>query len=139
MTQDSILVFTTTYSRGHSERLLPSMLPRSPKVGVIIPTYNRADLIGETIYSVLEQTYSDLEVLVVDDGFTGVISFVDTSPMREVSNLPIYIDTVEQLREVGKQCLYTGNLPITAVAYRQFVERYFKFVFSDEAFLTALP
>lgn len=36
-------------------------------VTVIIPTYNRAALIGETINSVLEQTYENFELLVLDD------------------------------------------------------------------------
>lgn len=38
------------------------------KVSVIIPTYNRGDKILKSINSVLNQTYSDLELLVVDDG-----------------------------------------------------------------------
>ena len=41
-----------------------------PLVSVIIPTYNRADLLPGAIRSVLAQSYSHLEVIVVDDAST---------------------------------------------------------------------
>jgi glycosyltransferase involved in cell wall biosynthesis len=40
----------------------------NPKVTVVIPTYNRATKVRNAIESVLTQTVSDLEVIVVDDG-----------------------------------------------------------------------
>lgn len=40
------------------------------KVSVIIPTYNREGTILRAVESVLNQTYQNLEVLVVDDGST---------------------------------------------------------------------
>lgn len=40
---------------------------KSPKVSIIIPTYNRSRLIGRTIKSILEQTYMDFEIVVIDD------------------------------------------------------------------------
>jgi len=43
---------------------------RSPKVSVILPTHNRADLLPGSVESVLEQGYEDLELIVVDDGST---------------------------------------------------------------------
>jgi glycosyltransferase involved in cell wall biosynthesis len=40
------------------------------EIAVIVPTYNRADLIGETLDSILRQSYHAAEIIVVDDGST---------------------------------------------------------------------
>jgi len=41
-----------------------------PKVSVIIPAYNCASFVNETIDSILNQTYQDFEIILVDDGST---------------------------------------------------------------------
>lgn len=46
-----------------SEGLMPN-----PEFSVIIATYNRADMLGTAVQSVLTQTYTDFELIIVDDG-----------------------------------------------------------------------
>ncbi|MEX1190561.1 MAG: glycosyltransferase family A protein [Brumimicrobium sp.] len=40
------------------------------KFSIIVPTYNRAHLIGKTVDSILSQTYKNFELIIVDDGST---------------------------------------------------------------------
>ena len=52
---------------------IPSQQTSGPykyNVSICIPTYNRREYLKETIDSILEQTYKDFEIVVVDDGST---------------------------------------------------------------------
>lgn len=42
-------------------------MPQTPKVSVLIPTYNYAGYLDEAIQSVLNQTFTDFELIIVDD------------------------------------------------------------------------
>lgn len=44
-----------------------------PKVSVVIPAYNAMTYLPDTLNSVLKQTFSDFEVLIIDDGSTDYI------------------------------------------------------------------
>ncbi|MBK7095788.1 MAG: glycosyltransferase family 2 protein [Saprospiraceae bacterium] len=46
---------------------------------IIIPSYNRANMISKAILSVLDQTYTDWELIIVDDGSTDNTSEVVNS------------------------------------------------------------
>lgn len=47
------------------------MPKNSPLVSVVIPTYNRPDYLAKTLNSVINQTYKNIEIIVVDDGTLG--------------------------------------------------------------------
>lgn len=54
-----------------------------PKASIIIPAFNSQDYIAETIESILQQSFSDFEIIIVDDGSTDgtadvIATFDDT-------------------------------------------------------------
>ncbi|MBU2952155.1 glycosyltransferase [Tamlana agarivorans] len=55
----------------------------NPLVSIIIPTYNRACLLAETLDSILAQTYTNWECIVVDDGSTDDTDKVMADYCRE--------------------------------------------------------
>ena len=63
----------------------------TPRVSVIIPTYNRASLVTGAVDSVLSQTFTDFEVIVVDDG-----SKDDTG-----ERLGPYLDRIRYVRQAN--------------------------------------
>ena len=59
-----------------------------PTVSIVIPTYNRAHLIIESLESVFAQTYTDYEVIIVDDGSTDetentLAEYVEKTPAAQ--------------------------------------------------------
>ena len=83
---------------------------RSPLVSVVIPTYNQQALLRETLQSVFAQTFTDYEVVVVNDGSTD--------------------GTSEYLRSLGKRIrlVEQGNQGIGAARNRGIDEATGKYV-----------
>jgi glycosyltransferase involved in cell wall biosynthesis len=65
--------------------------PSALLVSVVIPAYNAAAFLAETLDSVLAQTYPNLEIIVVDDGST------DATPQL----LEKYSDRIRVLRQAN--------------------------------------
>jgi len=55
----------------------------SPLVSVIVPTYNRPDVLKRAIASVLDQTYRNVEIVVVNDAGAGVEHLVEELNTRD--------------------------------------------------------
>jgi len=95
--------------------------PEKDLVSIIIPTYNRADLLGDALSSVFAQCYRDFEVIVVDDGSTD--------------------NTAEVLRPLAEQDLiryiHQKNAGEAAARNKGLLEargRYIAFLDSDDLF-----
>jgi len=65
------------------------------KISVIIPTFNRKVFICEAIKSVLNQTYKDIEIIVIDDGSTD--------------------NTYKEIKEMGDEKIRYYKFPHTGI------------------------
>jgi glycosyltransferase involved in cell wall biosynthesis len=98
---------------------------KNPTVSVIIPTYNRENLIVRAIYSVLKQTYQDFEIIVVDDGSTDHTE-----------------DVIRQLQNKEKRIIYIKNKKNKGAAtarntgIREAKGKYIAFQDSDDEWLS---
>lgn len=73
-----------------------------PLVSVIIPTYNYGQFLQESVESVLGQSYTNLEVIVVDDGSTDrTASVLDTITDNRVIKLNSAHQGVSAARNLG--------------------------------------
>jgi glycosyltransferase involved in cell wall biosynthesis len=99
------------------------MVGRMPKISVIMPAYNHEKFVGEAIQSVLNQTFQDFELIIVDDGSQD--------------------KTLEQIKKFSdsriKLILHERNLG-AAVAMRTCLEnaigQYIAVISSDDVFLS---
>lgn len=69
-----------------------------PLVSIIIPIYNRAHLIRETLDSVYSQTYANWECLIVDDGSTDKTSEVVAEYVEKDSRFKFHHRPVNRLK-----------------------------------------
>jgi len=83
--------------------------PENPTVSVIIPAYNAAEFMGETLDSVFAQTFKRFEVIVVNDGSA------DTAELEQVlQRYPSNLRYIKQENQGAAVARNTGILAATA-------------------------
>ena len=70
----------------------------TPLVSIIIPTYNRAHLINETLDSILAQTYSNWECIIVDDGSTDNTAKLADKYVYKDSRFQYYCRPIDKIK-----------------------------------------
>ena len=87
---------------------------QSPLVSVVIPTYNRSEMLKEAIDSVLAQDFKDYELIVVDDGST------DNTP----ETVDAYGDKIVYCRQNNKGVSAARNrgIRLSAAAFIAFLD-----------------
>lgn len=97
-------------------------LEDAPAVSVIIPAYNAAAYIGETLDSVFAQTFTDYEVIVINDGSP------DTASLEQV--LAPYSARINYLKQDNRGAAAARNTGLRAAR-----GRFFAFLDADDAWL----
>jgi glycosyltransferase involved in cell wall biosynthesis len=98
------------------------MASNPPKISVIMPAYNTAGLIAASLDSVLQQSFQDFEVLVVNDGSP------DTPALEEV--LTPYLEKIDYIKQENKRAAGARN-----TAIRQARGEFLAFLDSDDTWL----
>ena len=78
-----------------------------PSVSVCIPVYNGEQFLAETMRSVLDQTYRDFELVVLDNASTdatGAIARATGDPRVRVETNPATLPQPENWREAVRRC-----------------------------------
>jgi len=79
------------------------MRNKRPFFSILIPSYNRPELIGETIESILKNDFDDLEIIVSDDKSPRQGEIVTVlKPFLRDSRVQLYLQN-ENLREAGNR------------------------------------
>jgi glycosyltransferase involved in cell wall biosynthesis len=84
------------------------------KVSVIVPTHNRADLIGHTLDSILRQSHAPAEVIVVDDGSTDNTEIV----VRRFGDRVKYL----RIENSGECCARNAGVSVSSAPWVAFCD-----------------
>lgn len=89
-------------------------------VSIIIPTFNRADLISETLDSIVNQNYANWECLVVDDGSTDETTQVVSTYQKKDPRIKLH--SRPKSKKKGANSCRNYGLHLSSGDYIQFFD-----------------
>ena len=107
---------------GYTQSDFPARNTRPVLVSVVIPAYNSAEYIAETLESVLAQTFHDYEIIVINDGST------DAEQLEKA--LAPYLHLIRYIKQENHGPSAARNVGISKAA-----GRYIAFLDSDDRWL----
>jgi glycosyltransferase involved in cell wall biosynthesis len=97
-----------------------------PEVSIVIPTFNRGNLISQTLTSISHQTLGNWEVIVVDDGSTD----------NAVSVIESWVQSDDRIHYIQRQTLPTGACACRNLGTASTQGRYVIYLDSDDLLAT---
>lgn len=99
------------------------------KVSVIIPTYGRSEYLIRAVESVLNQTYDDIEIIIVDDNGTDTLNQIKTE-----SKIKDYIAENDRIKYIKHKNNMNGSVARNT-GIKQATGEYICFLDDDDEFL----
>ena len=98
------------YLEGRNHRLKKVYVMKTPKVSVIMPAYNTEKYVGEAIESILNQTFTDFEFIILNDGSTDNTAKIVKEYAKEDKRIK-FIDNKKNQGFIASlnQCLDVAN------------------------------
>ncbi|HET6224765.1 MAG TPA: glycosyltransferase [Bacteroidia bacterium] len=112
-------------------KLIRSGLENSMKISVIIPCYNQSNYLSQCVYSVFRQTYSNFEIILINDGSTDNTDYIADFLQKRFNQ-------VKYIKQTNKGLGATRNVGIAHATgnYVQFLDA--DDVLSENKFSTAV-